>query len=659
MTTNTQKDSAAAMPPVYTRAYAAHQPTWQRFIIKDERPKSSDVSKKTTTHPYNRQYSHMCTRRLVELRPRCLAAIEADTTAINNQTTSIMEIESSQESGAALTAEAPEVVGRIIDLKENVKSTIVGTFLKEMSNRPMFVDPTAALFDDDEDALNKIYPSIRSSTTLSSLKDVLILEDESGRVELAFEENTRLVNPLVTVVSSNDNNKASEMPSTITIGQLTSGGVAAITGVVSSNSGGVMTVQSVAFPQLNPHKTTAPTGFADSDEDSKKSSSQSSVKNVIHASPDSRALRPALDSSGQPVESSDTMMGSAPCLMLISGLQTTLITEADKENQGATSHALRTELLMDFIAGNLPHLEHYAANIARVIIAGNSTGPSPCTERLLRSNRKLYSGVSNESNKNDSTNTNGGANKKARTTSGGGSGTGSAAEMLVQPIKELDRLLTALVNETVPVDILPGREDPTNTNWPQQPLHRCLLPQAMSKGDGAALVKRAPNPYEATIASRVVLGTDGLNIRDLAQYMTSRNAGSTSDVKANAGEEKKDEHDTEETKVLVLPPSEMEVLEQTLLFGHVAPSAPDSLPSFPFMMDDPFILKDTPHVYFAGNCETFESKLVTVPTTASTSSDLDVVHCRLVCVPSFATTQQVVLVNLETLDTECISFQDA
>eukprot|EP00957_Ditylum_brightwellii_P014780 1114590-Ditylum_brightwellii.AAC.1 len=54
-----------------------------------------------------------------------------------------------------------------------------------------------------------------------------------------------------------------------------------------------------------------------------------------------------------------------------------------------------------------------------------------------------------------------------------------------------------------------------------------------------------------------------------------------------------------------------------------------------------------PDVYFAGNCSKFESKLVSVDDDGKKKT-------RLVCVPSFAETGEVVLLNLDTLDCEVV-----
>mgnify|MGYP002038741649 CR=1 FL=1 len=79
-----------------------------------------------------------------------------------------------------------------------------------------------------------------------------------------------------------------------------------------------------------------------------------------------------------------------------------------------------------------------------------------------------------------------------------------------------------------------------------------------------------------------------------------------------------------------------ELLEATLRWRHLAPTAPDSLASYPYSDEDPFVVQDSPHVYFAGNQRQFDTKLVE--------------GVRLVCVPDFATTGQIVLVNTHTLE---------
>jgi DNA polymerase delta subunit 2 len=39
----------------------------------------------------------------------------------------------------------------------------------------------------------------------------------------------------------------------------------------------------------------------------------------------------------------------------------------------------------------------------------------------------------------------------------------------------------------------------------------------------------------------------------------------------------------------------------TLEMRHLCPTAPDTLRAYPQLDDDPFVIEEAPHVYFAGN----------------------------------------------------------
>lgn len=55
--------------------------------------------------------------------------------------------------------------------------------------------------------------------------------------------------------------------------------------------------------------------------------------------------------------------------------------------------------------------------------------------------------------------------------------------------------------------------------------------------------------------------------------------------------------------------SSLEWLERTLLWKHMCPTAPDTLPIHPYSERDPFIIKHCPDIYFVGNAAKFETKL--------------------------------------------------
>lgn len=181
----------------------------------------------------------------------------------------------------------------------------------------------------------------------------------------------------------------------------------------------------------------------------------------------------------------------------------------------------------------------------------------------------------------------------------------------VKSMAELDEML-AYLTACVPVDIMSGPHDPSNQTMPQQPMHRCMFPKSASTG----LLRGVTNPYDCTINGQHCVGTSGQNVDDIYRFS-----------------EKEDR---------------LEILEQVHNWRHLAPTAPDTLGCFPFYESDPFVVLDsTPNVLFAGNQPKFGTKAVVGESGQQT---------RLICVPSFSTTQTVVLLNTKTLECYPVSF---
>ncbi|XP_039262136.2 DNA polymerase delta subunit 2-like [Styela clava] len=186
----------------------------------------------------------------------------------------------------------------------------------------------------------------------------------------------------------------------------------------------------------------------------------------------------------------------------------------------------------------------------------------------------------------------------------------------VAAMQTLDDFLVQLLPQ-ISVDVMSGEYDPTNFMLPQQPLHSCMFPKSGSYR--TSTFKTVTNPYECEIEEVKILGTSGQNIKNLQQF------GNESDS--------------------------MKLLEQTLLSAHLAPTAPDSLGCFPYYENDPFIIPEDnfPHVYFAGNQETYGAKTIT---------GNDGQSVLAISVPSFDKTETAVLLNLRTLTCEPITFGD-
>ncbi|GLC37503.1 hypothetical protein PLESTB_001754600 [Pleodorina starrii] len=259
---------------------------------------------------------------------------------------------------------------------------------------------------------------------------------------------------------------------------------------------------------------------------------------------------------------------------------------------GSKADMLKTQLAFDFLTGNLgsPVEQQLSAQIVRLVVAGGCIGQ---LEALA---------------------------------GGGGGGGGSsnpynrqAQGAALQPVRDLDLLLAELA-AGLPVDVMPGAEDPANVALPQQPMHRCLFPAAGTYGSFV----RATNPHEFESDGVRFLGSSGQNLDDVAKYSAMRDR--------------------------------LDLMERSLVCRHLAPTAPDTLTCYPFHDKDPFILETSPHVYFVGNQPEFATRLVGSGAGAGGSAAPVV---RLVAVPSFARSGTIVLVNLRTLACHPVSFSSS
>ncbi|XP_047160132.1 DNA polymerase delta small subunit isoform X1 [Vigna umbellata] len=171
-----------------------------------------------------------------------------------------------------------------------------------------------------------------------------------------------------------------------------------------------------------------------------------------------------------------------------------------------------------------------------------------------------------------------------------------------EPIRELDILLSQIA-AGLPLDIMPGPSDPANFSLPQQSLHECLFPGSSSYNT----FRSCTNPHSFELDNVRFLGTSGQNVDDLDKY---------SDAK-----------------------DKLEFMERTLRWRHLAPTAPNTLGCFPFTERDPFFIESCPHVYFVGNQDKFETRIIK-------GSEGQLV--RLICVPKFSETGVAVMVSFKS-----------
>lgn len=241
----------------------------------------------------------------------------------------------------------------------------------------------------------------------------------------------------------------------------------------------------------------------------------------------------------------------------------------------STFNPLQFQLLIDHITGHLGDEDEQtvASKIVRVVVAGNSVHIAP---RYLNGQTVA-------------------AKDQPR---------------IAEPIKELDIMLTQLV-ASLPVDIMPGCNDPANFSLPQQPLHICLFSGASTYNTFSS----CPNPHQFDLDNVKFLGTSGQNIDDLYKY---------SDAK-----------------------DRLEFMERTLTWRHLAPTAPNSLGCYPYTDKDPFLVEACPHVYFVGNQDRYETRLL---------KGSEKQQVRLISIPRFCDTGIAVMLNLRNLECSTLSF---
>ena len=267
---------------------------------------------------------------------------------------------------------------------------------------------------------------------------------------------------------------------------------------------------------------------------------------------------------------------------------------------------LSSQLLVDFIAGRLGGDDEVriASRIVRVVIAGNSMAQP------------------------DSNNA-----KEHRFPT-----TKIASVDATMAAKSCD-LLLAQVLGTCPVVLMPGANDPTNVTFPQQQFHPCLLPNSARFNS----VTFATNPYSFDIEDKIFVGHSGQPVEDVIRQTI---------VKEDVMDESNHGSKTETSSSKKAEERILSVLESTLRWGHLCPTAPDTLPCYPFSSDDPFVLKsnELPHVLYSGNMSQYATKLYNNPENGH--------RCRLISIPSFRSTGRVVLcdLNSESLDCYTMSF---
>lgn len=123
------------------------------------------------------------------------------------------------------------------------------------------------------------------------------------------------------------------------------------------------------------------------------------------------------------------------------------------------------------------------------------------------------------------------------------------------------------------------------------------------------------NPHSFELDNIRFLGTSGQNVDDLEKYSEAKD--------------------------------KLEFMERTLRWRHLAPTAPNTLGCYPYTDRDPFFIESCPHVYFIGNQDKYDTRVIK-------GSEGQLV--RLICVPKFSETGVAVMLNLRDLECHALSF---
>jgi DNA polymerase delta subunit 2 len=207
-------------------------------------------------------------------------------------------------------------------------------------------------------------------------------------------------------------------------------------------------------------------------------------------------------------------------LAIVSGLDIT----------GKVDDELALDLLLEYLTGEIGGSpdQSKATKISRLIIAGDSLShSSPILSRddfaLKKSAKKGYGY--------------------------------DASAYNASPTERLDMLLSQVL-PTLPVTLLPGASDPANVALPQQPLHPALFPESrqyanppVKSNESREGLDSVTNPWEGDIEGWRLLGTGGQTVEDLLKYVEGVGT--------------------------------LEVMEMMLRWRCIAPTAPDTLCTYP------------------------------------------------------------------------------
>ena len=277
---------------------------------------------------------------------------------------------------------------------------------------------------------------------------------------------------------------------------------------------------------------------------------------------------------------------------------------------GTLADTLNLSLLSEYLLGEIlvPGDQGFSAQISRLIIAGNS----------------ISDVLSNQSN---------GVMEDSKKSIGRKYGYDSTSYNPT-PTQHLDRFLAELL-PTIPITIMSGEHDPANSSLPQQGIHSAMFSHSRNyattqvnepEEEEPGWFDSVTNPWDGDVEGWRLLGNSGQPVDDILKYIELGGA----DGQGAEGR--------------------LEVMESLLRWRNCAPTAPDTLWCYPFQERDQFVIEECPHVFFVGNQPRFDTTVITGPAGQKV---------RLIAIPRFHRTGEMVLLDSETLEVEVVKFDIA
>ncbi|KPA79612.1 putative DNA polymerase delta subunit 2 [Leptomonas pyrrhocoris] len=342
-----------------------------------------------------------------------------------------------------------------------------------------------------------------------------------------------------------------------------------------------------------------------------------------------------------------------PCyIAFVSGLSINLPRDGSREEHAAVAKARASlELLVDFLCGGTSNaaLRTKAKHVTRLVIGGDSIAPTD----ELKLKKKVKLDPSDHVRMNDD---------KAQ------AGIVTSAALM----RELDVVLERVVS-SVEVEMMPGDNDMSDAFQPQQPLHPVLLPKAARH----STLRLVSNPFCFTALPPACAWKSGAEEgSDKKKHRSEVSDGVN--VFVTSGQNINDV--ARESRF----PTRLDTMSLVIESGCACPTAPNTLFSYPFCKRDPFLFERTPHCMVACDQPRFETRFATLEKmyaethhsyagaeaakeagkqkTESANEETETegagAGVRLICVPSFARSGALVLmdVNSPTLETTAVNF---